>query len=121
MSSEPASRPVVLLGFGIPADLHADRFQQSLKFGMIRQPFGFGITALDSCPHLIQGETFLGLAQAQAAQSADAQTQGPIRRHATGIKFLPRRDGGSLAHRRRQLQEPFVAEGLATGPGGSGG
>jgi len=39
----------------------------------------------------------------------------PIRRHAAGVKFLPGRDGGSLAHRRRQLKEPFVAEGLPTG------
>ena len=88
--------------------------RSSCNFGMIRHWLGFGVAAFDTLSDLFDAEAFFCLSHAQATQRPDAQSQRPFRRHATGINLLARRHGGGLAHRRRQVQQPFVAEGLAS-------
>ena len=52
-------------------------------------------------------------AGAGTGQGAEAEPKGSFRRKATWVGFLTGRDGGGLAHRRRQTQQPLVAEGLS--------
>ena len=93
--------------------IQTDLGKESIEFRAIRQRLRFGITAPHPLTNLLDGETLLCFANAQAAQCADAKTQRPFGGHPTGIKLLATRNSGVLAHGSRQVQQAFVAEGLA--------
>jgi hypothetical protein len=62
---------------------------------------------------MLDAETSLGFTDAQSAEGADTQSKSAFRRHTARIKLLAGRYGCSPTHRRRKIQEPFIAERLA--------
>ena len=57
--------PVVGRGFGLPANVESDLPQKVIEFRAIRQRLGFGITALEPIPDLLDREACLAVTQTQ--------------------------------------------------------
>ena len=111
---QPLLLPALVRGcLGVPANINAHTIQKLIELGTVRQRLGLGIPASQTVSNLLDAEATLAFAQSQTAQCSDAQPQGPFGRHPTWVKLLPGRHGGRLTHRRRQIQQPLVAEGLA--------